>query len=274
MPEMPEVETIRRMLADKLTGRRIRNIDILLPRLIKWPDEFSFKAGLIGKRIKEVARKGKYLLLMLKDNMIMVVHLRMTGRIYYSAGKAQQDNYTRIIFELDNCDRLIYADKRTLGTLYALASSELSRINGLDTMGPEPLSEEFSLAYLQSILAERNAKVKTLLLDQKVVGGLGNIYVDESLAVAGIRPDRKAASLTKIEIKKLYKAINQVILDGINHGGTTFSDYRDGVGQSGQHQNFLNVYGRKNQPCRICNTSIERIEVAGRGTHFCPKCQM
>ena len=274
MPEMPEVETIRRILADKITGRRIKNKDVLFPRLIKWPDEFSFKAGLIGKRIKEVARKGKYLLFVLEDNMILVVHLRMTGRIYYSAGKAQQDNYTRIIFELDNCDRLIYADKRTLGTLYAVASNELSRINGLNTMGPEPLSEEFSPDYLQNILAGRNAKVKALLLDQKVIGGLGNIYVDESLALAGVRPDRSAQNLTKAEIKKLHKAINRVILDGIKHGGTTFSDYRDGAGQSGQHQNFLNVYGRKNQPCRNCNTLIERIAVAGRGTHFCPRCQI
>ncbi len=273
MPEMPEVETVRRTLAEKLTGCSIRHVDIKLPRLIKWPSANEFQAIITGKRILALTRRGKYLLLHLDNDIVVIIHLRMTGRLYYTTKNDKIDKFTRIVFELSNGDSLLYADTRTLGTLYAMPSEELWRISGLFSMGPEPLSDEFTEVYLVNVLKKSKSKVKAVLLNQKYIGGLGNIYVDECLAIAGIHPERTAASLNNLEITKLYGAINQVIADGIEHGGTTFRDYRDGDGKSGTHQHFLQVYGRKGLPCYRCGTPIAKAEVAGRGTHFCPQCQ-
>ena len=218
-------------------------------------------------------RRGKYLLFYLDDEIIMIVHLRMTGRLCYATPKTERDRFTRILFHLSGGDALLYADSRTLGTLYALPVSELWRIGGLATMGPEPLSPEFTLDYLRKILTERHSKIKVLLLNQKLIGGLGNIYVDESLAMAAIHPERAAASLDEAEVVNLYNAINFVIEQGIRHGGTTFRDYRDGDNQKGTNQHHLEVYGRKSQACNSCGTPISRTKVGGRGTHFCPHCQ-
>jgi formamidopyrimidine-DNA glycosylase len=273
MPEMPEVETIRCTLYEKVTGRTITNVEILLPRLIKWPAPYEFQAVVSKKTIVNLGRRGKYLLFYLDDALLMIVHLRMTGRLQYVTKDMIRDKYARIIFCLDNGDAIIYADTRTLGTLYALPEEELWRISGLAQMGPEPLTPEFTLDYFSDKISRRQGKIKALLLDQKVIGGLGNIYVDECLAKAKILPERTAASLNEAETACLYHAVNHVIAAGIEHGGTTFRDYRDGEGKSGSHQNYLLVYGRKGQPCITCGTPIEWKEVAGRGTHYCPYCQ-
>lgn len=273
MPEMPEVETIRRTLTDKVTGRRIERVDILLPRLIKWPGAEEFRALVTGTTVERLDRRGKYLLFRLDNGYIMVVHLRMTGRIYFVATGAPQDRFTRVVFGLPGGDALLYADSRTLGTLYVLPENELWRIAGLASLGPEPLSPEFTLQYFRDTLRDRKVTIKGLLLNQQLIGGLGNIYVDEALAAAGVRPDRKAASLTDEEAQRLYEAVNFVIAQGIEHGGTTFRDYRDGAGQAGSHQHHLRVYGRRNEACEVCGTPIAREEVAGRGTHYCPRCQ-
>ncbi|VBB08752.1 zinc finger fpg-type signature [Lucifera butyrica] len=273
MPELPEVETIRRTLSKKVQGKTIRCVEILLPRLIKWPSAPEFQAVVTHKTVKNLARRGKYLLFYLSEGQVMVVHLRMTGRLYYRTPDMARDRFTHLVFTFENGDELLYADTRTLGTLYVMPEGELWRISGLSQMGPEPLSAEFTLSYLQTILAKRKGKIKSLLLNQNLIGGLGNIYVDESLALAGIHPERAANSLTDEETKNLFQAINQVIQAGIDHGGTTFRDYRNGEGKSGDHQRHLRVYGRKNQLCAICGSKIERTEVGGRGTHYCPHCQ-
>lgn len=274
MPELPEVETIRRHLADKVTERVIKEVDLLLPRLIKWPSSGEFQAILTGKRIKKLGRRGKYLLFYLEDDFVLVIHLRMTGRLYFIQAGAERDKYTRILFTFDNQDTLQYADTRTLGTLYLMKERELWRISGLQHMGPEPLTAEFTEAYFSDRLKKRQGKIKPLLLDQTLVSGLGNIYADESLALAGIHPEKSAAQLTERECKVLYAAVNQVIAEGIADGGTSFRDYRDGNGQRGEHQKHLRVYGRHNEPCCVCGTPISKIVVAGRGTHYCPRCQI
>jgi formamidopyrimidine-DNA glycosylase len=273
MPEMPEVETIRRTLADKVVGKTIKKVEILLSRLIKWPSAPEFQAIITGKKIVGLSRRGKYLLFFLEDQLVLVVHLRMTGRLYYAAAGEPSRKATHIKFIFDGGDALWYADTRTLGTLYAMKEEELWRISGLANMGPEPLSSEFTVEYLKKIFAKRQGKIKALLLNQKYIGGLGNIYVDESLALAGIHPERKAGNLSTDEIEKLHSAINEIIRQAILDGGTTFRDYVDGEGKQGTHQNHLRVYGRKNQPCLVCGTAIEWKEVGGRGTHFCPHCQ-
>lgn len=273
MPEMPEVETIRSTLADKVIGKRIHKVEIILPRMIKWPSPPEFQAVIAGKKIVGLSRRGKYLLFSLEDRLILVVHLRMTGRLYYVTESANYIKSVHIKFIFEGQDALLYADTRTLGTLYVMKEDELWRISGLCTMGPEPLSPEFTIGYLKKITAKRQGKIKAMLLNQKFIGGLGNIYVDESLAAAGIHPERPAGSLSMQEIEKLHNAVNEVIQQAIRDGGTTFRDYVDGEGKKGSHQHHLKVYGRKNQPCLVCGTNIEWKEVCGRGTHFCPHCQ-
>lgn len=274
MPEMPEVEIIRRGLAGKLVDCQIIDADILLPRLIKWPGIDDFSASVVGRIIKQVNRQGKYLLFVLDNGNNLVFHLRMTGRLCWVAAGAEQDAYRRIVFALDSGDSLVYADTRTLGTVYVLPQEDLWRISGLASLGPEPLSEAFTAEYLSLVLAKKRTKIKSFLLNQKYIGGLGNIYADEALAVAGIHPLRTAETLLPDEVKRLHAAVNQVIAEGIADGGTTFRDYRNGEGKAGHHQERLLVYGRDKKPCQHCGNVIEKIEVGGRGTHFCPHCQV
>lgn len=273
MPEMPEVETICRSLRHRVEGKTVHTVEIRLPRLVKWPSPEDFRAILTGRAIERLQRRAKYLLFQLTGGWVMVIHLRMTGRLSYREADCAPDPTARIRFGFAGGDALEFADTRTLGTLYLLRENDLDRIYGLATLGPEPLSPEFTLEYMAAGLSKRRGKVKAVLLDQSFIGGLGNIYVDESLARAGIHPGRKADSLTEPEIRILHEAVNAVIEQGIRSGGTTLRDYRDGEGNSGSFQEELCVYGRKGQPCPVCGTKIVRTEVAGRGTHYCPHCQ-
>ena len=273
MPEMPEVETIRRSLSGHIEGKRIHNVEIRLARLVKWPSADDFRAILSGRRIESLERKAKYLLFRLDGGWVLIIHLRMTGRLFYRAVGSEENFAARMILQFEDGDALEYSDARTLGTLYLMKESETNRIHGLTTLGPEPLSDDFTVEYLHNILVKRKGKIKSVLLDQSLIGGLGNIYVDESLARAGIRPERQACSLDDEEVETLFSAINQVIAQGIENGGTTLRDYRDAEGQSGKFQEALAVYGRKGLPCPCCGSPVVRIEVGGRGTHFCPVCQ-
>lgn len=273
MPEMPEVEIIRRGLEKNIVSQKIVSVEVLLGRMIKWPGEEDFRALLTGASVKEVGRRGKYLLLHLTNDCMLVVHLRMTGRLCYTAAGETPDAYARINFHLESGDMLVYADTRTLGTLYMLKAGEEWRISGLVNMGPEPLSPEFTPEYLNGVLKKQRGKIKSFLLNQKYIGGLGNIYADECLFLAGILPTRSGISLDDAEIKRLYECINKVIADGIRDGGTTFRDYRNSEGGKGSHQENLFVYGRDKEKCRSCGNEILKIEVGGRGTHYCPNCQ-
>ena len=273
MPEMPEVEIIRRYLDQQLTGRRIMDLEILLPRQIKWPTPEGYRSMAIGRTIQTVQRRGKYLLMELDNGNELIFHLRMTGRLVYEPGGCSHDHYARLLFSLDDGSLLVYGDTRTLGAAYALPAGERWRLHGLNEMGPEPLSADFTTAYLQQAILRRRTPIKTLLLNQQVIGGIGNIYADEALFLAGIHPQRPSASLSNAECQRLWTAVNQVIAAGIEDGGTTFRDYKNGEGKQGHHQEHLQVYNRKGEPCRICGTSIEKITVGGRGTHFCPHCQ-
>ena len=272
MPELPEVEIIRRSLEKHLLGRQVLDTEIRLPRQIKWPEPDVFTAMVTGRHIVRLGRSGKYLLFYLDNGNELVFHLRMTGRLCYTE-KLEQDAYARIIFRLDRGGWLIYGDPRTLGAVYALKSGEEQRVQGLAEMGPEPLTEAFSAEYLQKMLAGRRTKLKSFLLNQKFIGGIGNIYADEALFTAGLHPLRLAQSLSAQEVLRLHGAVNEAIAAGIADGGTTFRDYRDGEDKKGSHQQRLQVYARKGEPCRRCGTPIEKITVGGRGTHFCPACQ-
>ncbi|WP_187620209.1 bifunctional DNA-formamidopyrimidine glycosylase/DNA-(apurinic or apyrimidinic site) lyase [Selenomonas ruminis] len=273
MPEMPEVEIIRRYLDTVLTGQKIMQLDILLPRQIKWPEPESYRAMAIGRTIRAMKRRGKYLIMALDNGNELIFHLRMTGRLVFEPEGEPHDSYARLLFHLDGGGLLVYGDTRTLGAVYALAPGERWRIHGLAEMGPEPLSDEFTAEYLYQLVQGKKTVIKSLLLNQKYIGGIGNIYDDEALFLAGIRPERPASTLTREECQRLYESINAVIAAGIRDGGTTFRDYQNGEGGQGSHQEHLYVYNRKGQPCRKCGSPIEKITLGGRGTHYCPRCQ-
>ena len=273
MPEMPEVEIIRRYLDTQVAGKTIMNLDIRLPRMIKWPDVEGFRALVTGRTIKSMNRRGKYLLMELDNDSKVVFHLRMTGRLVYEPTGETSDHHARVIFHLQDGASLVYGDTRTLGTIHGLKPQELGMLKGLAEMGPEPLSAEFTAEYLDKTANQRKVAIKSFLLNQKYIGGIGNIYADEALFLARIHPLRPANSLTQAECSRLWESVNKVIADGIADGGTTFRDYQNGEGGKGSHQEYLYVYGRKGEQCRNCGAVIERITVGGRGTHFCPKCQ-
>jgi len=273
MPEMPEVEIIRRYLDTQVAGKTIMNLDIRLPRMIKWPDVESFRALVTGRTITSMNRRGKYLLMELDNDSKVVFHLRMTGRLVYEPTGETSDHHARVIFHLQDGASLVYGDTRTLGTIHGLKPQELGMLKGLAEMGPEPLSAEFTAEYLYKTAKQRKVAIKSFLLNQKYIGGIGNIYADEALFLAGIHPLRPANSLMQTECGRLWESVNKVIAAGIADGGTTFRDYQNGEGGKGSHQEHLYVYGRKGEQCRNCGAVIERITVGGRGTHFCPKCQ-
>lgn len=273
MPEMPEVETIRRTLAKNILGKRIEHIDILLPRLIKFPEPDLYMQRLTGQKIVKMRREGKYLGMQMENGIMAIFHLRMTGRLCYFKDGQQEDKYAKIIFYLDNGARLIYSDMRTFGTLYAINDKEREKIKGLYELGREPLAKDFTTEYLLAKLKKSSGKIKMFLLNQKNIAGLGNIYTDEALFLAGINPEQICSAISKEKAEKLHNSINQVISAGINDGGTTFRDYVNGEGIKGKHQNNLFVYGQAKKPCKKCGTIIEKIKVGGRGTCFCPKCQ-
>ncbi len=273
MPEMPEVEIIRRGLEKRLPRQKIAAIEILLGRLIQWPDKATFRARLMGASFEKIRRRGKYLLLALDSGCTLVVHLRMTGRLCYTEAGQTRDPYARILFHLEGGGTLVYADTRTLGTLYVLRKGEEGRVAGLASMGPEPLSAAFTLEYLSKKLQASRCKIKSFLLNQKYIGCWANIYADECLFLAGILPERIGGSLTPPEIARLYDCINRAVGDGIRDGGTTLRDYRDSSGGKGRHQKHLFVYGRTGKTCRQCGGEILRTKIGGRSAHYCPVCQ-
>lgn len=275
MPEMPEVEIIRQYLDKNLVGKKIQQIDIRLPRQLKWPQTVeAFSKLCCGRAIKGMERQGKYLLASLEKGIKIVFHLRMTGSlVFVRSGECYENAHTRAVFDLDDGSKLVFADIRTFGVIYGLKPGELGIVKGLAEMGPEPLSGAFTAEYLQKAAEKTSMPIKNLLLDQRKIGGIGNIYADEALFLAKLHPQRKACSLNEEECSRLQEAVNQVIESGIKDGGTTFRDYRNGAGGKGTHQEHLYVYHRQGQPCRECGVLIEYTKVGGRGTHYCPMCQ-
>jgi formamidopyrimidine-DNA glycosylase len=274
MPELPEVETVRQTLRKHILGKTIAKVDVFLPRLVRQPDEVQeFKLKLEGLTIEEVGRRGKYLLIHVPP-YTLVSHLRMEGK--YSIHKAgdEIEKHTHLIFTFTDGTELRYKDVRQFGTFDLVPAGEFSSIPGLARLGPEPLDEAFTLEVFQSLLKRQTKRnMKALLLDQTFVAGLGNIYVDEALYFAKIHPERSVSSLRSEEIERLYEGIRVVLTTGIKAGGASVRTYRNSDGEMGYFQLQIQVYGKKGEPCPRCGAEIERIVVAGRGTHICPVCQ-
>ncbi len=274
MPELPEVETIRRSLMGKVVGRTITAVEVHLAKAIKNVPEEEFVHRLVGTVIRELGRRGKHLIVYLSSGDALVVHLRMTGQLLYLPADMRRHKHTSAVFIFENGQALHFVDQRKFGCLHLVAAGQWTEVSSMRGIGPEPLSDEFTVKYLAQALAGRSGRIKALLLAQTLVAGIGNIYADESLFRAGIHPARPASSLSRAEVEVLHHAIREVLAEGIAHRGTTVRDYYDGEGKAGEFQERLAVYGRGNQPCPRCGTPVVRSRVAGRGTYICPNCQV
>jgi len=275
VPELPEVETIRRDLERRIVGRGITAVRIPpdtgkpVP-VLKGVDEATFREGVVGARIVALERRGKYLAVRLDTGAFIVVHLRMTGALLHRASDSQPDRFLRAILVLDDGTELRFTDVRKFGGLWLLDDIAEAVATGL---GPEPLSEGFTVAVLAQALKGRKTPVKSVLLDQSRIAGIGNIYADEACFAAGIDPRRLGGTITKPRVARLHKAIQDVLLFGVESRGASFRDYHDVEGESGNMQMHVKVFRRTGKPCYECGSIIQRVKLGGRSTHYCPKCQ-
>lgn len=270
MPELPEVEVIRRQLAEVLPGRQVIGREIDLPKA--FVNRTACSDAPCGARLTAVRRRGKYLLIDTDRGHTLVVHLRMTGALFYDAVSTPR-THVRVRLALDDGAMLVFRDIRTFGSITVIEAAAEAAYRGLSVLGPEPLGMEWTAAYLYAASRRRAVPIKTLLLNQQIVAGIGNIYADESLFVAGVRPTRAAGRLSKASCEKICTAVRGVLAASIAHGGTSFRDYRDSHGARGEHVQYLQVYGRAGRPCLRCGRELVKVRLGGRATVYCPRCQ-
>ena len=292
MPELPEVETVRRGLEQKLNNFIIKKVEVCRDKTVAFPsNKEEFIKGLQNSLLVKWNRRGKYLIAelkkienekvkfplekSLKNNGFLVVHLRMTGYFKFIENSTHPCKHTRIRFFDKNNNELRYVDVRSFGQMWWINKGlSLNKIiKGLGSLGPEPFSKDFDANYLKKVISKRTKSIKAILLDQTIVAGIGNIYADESLYAAGISPFREAKTIKKYELIKLKESIVDVLEKSIGSGGTTFSDFRDLEGENGNFGLQTNVYRRTGKKCRKCGNLIEKQKIAGRSTHWCPICQ-
>lgn len=268
MPELPEVETVRRTLLLKIKDKKIIDIFVLYPNIIK-TDITYFMTHVINQSIRDIKRMGKYLIFML-DHDVMIMHLRMEGKFFIKHHE-DIDKHEHVIFTLDDMSQLRYHDVRKFGTLHVHPIKEYLNLYPLNGLGPEPIDKN-RLDFHQEI-HHSNRPIKGVMLDQHIISGLGNIYVDETLFLAKIHPSKPASKITKKQASDLIDAATKVLTKAVELGGTTIRSYTSSLGVHGRFQNELNVHTKQGEPCPICNQEIIKIRVAGRGTYVCPNCQ-
>lgn len=268
LPELPEVETVVRGLREHLAGRTITGVEVFWPRSIAAPAPDVLAAELPGRCVRAVDRRGKFIVLRL-DRGDLLVHLRMTGQLLVMpGGQAHSLRHVRVAMSLGEL-RLLFNDSRKFGRI-ALVPNAAEWLSGL---GPEPFDPRLTADALHERLRGRRLAIKALLLDQRWLAGVGNIYADEALHAAHIAPQRPACALTHAEAEALLASLRSKLEEAIEHRGTTLSDYRDADGQSGQHQRALRVYGRAGEACSCCGCTIARVRLNGRSSYYCPHCQ-
>lgn len=274
MPELAEVEVISRQIEGQIKEKKITACEILLPRMIRNASAEEFTSMVLGNTVVSFARRGKYMICHFSSGAVMIIHLRMTGRlIFVKKGETILEKYPRIIFTFNDESQLIFGDTRTLGGITIYPNDNAIDDAGFLKLGIEPLSSQFTGRLCYNLTRKSKKPIKAFLLDQQYIAGLGNIYADEALFLSGIRPTRVTHTITKEEAYRLHKVIRSILRKSIQNGGTTFRDYRDGAGAQGINQNFLFVYGRKGQPCRKCGNTLLSTTLAGRTTVFCEHCQ-
>jgi formamidopyrimidine-DNA glycosylase len=271
MPELPEVEVIKEGLRKKLKNRVIKGINIIFKGSIKNISPSLFGKRMQGRRFEKVSRRGKFLIFSLDDSSFLVIHLKMTGQLVYCSSREAIDKYACLVFTLDNNFQLRFMDMRRFGVVCLV--EDLEEITLLAEMGPEPLENNFTPLCLKGILQGQKRKIKIVLLDQRIIAGLGNIYAMEALYQAGINPERRANRLTTSEIEALHGAIKDILKKAISSGGTSIDTYRNAEGKKGKFQYRLQVYQREGEPCHRCGATISQVKLSGRSTYFCPQCQ-
>ena len=274
MPELPEVETVRARLEPRLVGRRFEQVEIFDTRLTRPDDPAGVAAQLEGERVVALDRRGKYLILRFESGRVLLIHLRMTGQLLLSNGTSPpaEDAHRRAVVRLDDGSDVIYRDVRRFGTWQLVEEEDLEPYLA-QRVGREPLLSSFTSKRLAEALEGRRAPLKSALLDQRRLAGVGNIYADEALWRARLHPLRPAGGLDPAEIAALHRGIRAALKAGIARQGATLSNYRTPDGRKGGMQEEFRVYGREGEPCDRCGAPIEKIRAAGRGTSYCPFCQ-
>ncbi len=279
MPELPEVETLRRDLEKEVTGKRVKSVDVTGMRSIRrHPNKKHFAGKLEGLKFTGIERKGKYLLFRLEGGDVLVVHLGMSGQLLRTkSGKEPVDKHTHVVITFTQGGQLRYVDPRTFGELFVTSLDTLEdEVPELAHLGFDPLEQAISWTRFGDMLTARKTKLKALLMDQKFLAGIGNIYSDEILFAAGLRWDRSSETLSSQEVRRLYRAMVETLQDAIKHRGSSLADeqYRDLFGELGDYQSQHKVYDREGQPCRRCRSSIVRIKLGGRSCFLCEQCQV
>lgn len=273
MPELPEVEAVRTGLEQLVVNKTIESVSVMWPKIIETTDIEKFKLALIGESIEAILRRGKFLIIRL-THFDLISHLRMEGKYEFHQADDPLMKHTHVVFHFNDGTELRYLDVRKFGRMALIDKHQAEEYRGIKKLGPEPVLPDFNLTVFEEQLGRRVKAIKPLLLDQHLVTGLGNIYVDEALYQARIHPEQPANTLTKDEIEVLHGAIIEVLARAVAAGGTTIRTYKNALGEAGKFQVALKVYGQTGQACDRCQTPIKKIKVAQRGTHFCPKCQI
>lgn len=272
MPELPEVETVRRGLTQLVQGASIKSIDVLYPKMIN-VDTKSFQDALTNQTIDRIDRRGKYLLFRFNNDMTLVSHLRMEGKYDVEPDGTEPSKHTHVIFHLDDNRELRYKDSRKFGRMYLIKNGEEKTLSGLGTIGPEPTEDDLTFNYMKQVMNKSRGKIKPFLLNQSNIAGLGNIYCDEVLWMSKIHPETITNTISDDKIETLRQNIIKEIKMAIKGHGTTVHSYSNAYGEAGQFQNHLHVYGKQGEPCERCGVLFKKIKVAQRGTTYCPNCQ-
>jgi formamidopyrimidine-DNA glycosylase len=278
--ELPEVEVVRRDLEKDVVGRRIKTAEVKGSRnamrvIRRHGKRKDFTSRLEGRKLAKVERRGKYVLLHLDSGDVLVTHFGMSGQFQRGNGRVAVEPHTHVVITFQQGGDLRFVDPRTFGEMFVTGADELGKVKELQHIAIDPLDQVFTWPTFQYLLAQRATKMKQLLMDQKFISGLGNIYSDEVLFAAGLRYDRQSDSLSSQEVRRLYRAIQETLQEAIKLRGTTLEDeaYLDLFGKPGEFQTELKVYGREGLPCRRCRTPIETVKVSQRTSYFCPQCQ-
>lgn len=272
MPELPEVETVKESLKLRLVGKKIKSVNILWDNIIAYPSKEEFIREIGDKVIIDVKRRGKFLMFDL-DDYYLLSHLRMEGKYFFKNHDDEINRHEHVIFDLGNNEELRYMDTRKFGKMYLLRKDEINNVGPLKDLGLEPWDENLNSQYLLDKYKNKKLPIKTVLLDQSIIVGIGNIYADEILFLTKINPLKKCNLLNKKECTDIIKYTRQVLEKAIEKGGTTIRTYSSVDGVHGLFQNELLVHGKDRGNCPTCNEKIDKIRVGGRGTYYCPKCQ-
>jgi len=276
LPELPEVETIVLELNREIKGKKIKKIKVNLAKMIR--GDIKKAEGLVVQKVK---RRAKLIIIELSGSYNLVIHLKLTGQLFFiPSGELEtktgerENKFTHVIFEFDDGSKLLFNDLRQFGFIKILTTADLEKELKKENYGPEPLEREFSFGYLKELFSRRaKSQIKPLLMDQKAIAGIGNIYSDEALFLAKISPKRRVGEISDEEIKKLHKAIRKVLKEALRYQGTSVDTYRKTTGEKGNYETRLRVYRKTGQPCPGCKGKIVRIKFGARSAHFCPKCQ-